>query len=207
MGISNCHQRVILIVIEGTSTTFLPNGVYTYALSAADTAGNNVSHQDAFEVAVPAPDVVEVDPSVVFQGISSKVTVRGTMFAYPATLTLGSQELSDTGYQGLIAYTATVPIDLGYGRYDLTLTNPDGGEDTLQDAVAVTLWGDVTGDCVVDIADVQKEASYWHQSIELPYDLNGDGVGTITDVMQVVSQWNETCPTTASSSPFRGRTD
>jgi hypothetical protein len=122
-------------LLRFTRTTFLPNGTYTYAITASDTAENVTVFTDTFTIDVPPPTVERVVPSIVEGG--EDVRVEGTMFALSATLRLDGQALTQSAYQGLTGYTATVPSDIANGTYDLTLINPDEGKDTLVDALTV----------------------------------------------------------------------
>jgi hypothetical protein len=59
---------------------------------------------------------------------------------------------------------------------------------------ASTLFGDLDGDCDVDIVDIMMVASRWScQREEACYDarcdLDGDGDIDIVDIMKVAAQW------------------
>jgi len=61
------------------------------------------------------------------------------------------------------------------------------------------LFGDLNGDCNVDIADIMQVASRWRcrrgdECYDSPYDLDGDGDIDIVDIMLVVVHWGESCP-------------
>ncbi len=60
------------------------------------------------------------------------------------------------------------------------------------------LFGDVSGNGIVDIEDVQLVTSKWRTSVGDPgyhpdYDLDDDGDIDIVDIMLVVTHWGETC--------------
>jgi hypothetical protein len=109
-----------------TGTAFLPNGSYTYTLSARDTSGNPIVYVGAFTVAVPAPAVLGVDPPVLPRGVTTTVTITGQNFAYPPIVQVDGNPVADTGYQGLAAITLTTPITLTNGPHDVAVTAPDG---------------------------------------------------------------------------------
>ena len=55
--------------------------------------------------------------------------------------------------------------------------------------------GDLNGDSVTDIVDVQTAAAHWGETAAQPvfdrwYDLDGDGAITVADVIIVAAQWD-----------------
>jgi hypothetical protein len=94
--------------------------------------------------AVPVtPAVTKVEPSSGFNDIDTSVTITGTDFAVDASGAPPTVRLNDTPLTGATwvdtqTLTATVPWGVDVGTYDLTVTNPDGGEaDTLPAAFTV----------------------------------------------------------------------
>ena len=72
------------------------------------------------------------------------------------------------------------------------------GERAHVELSASTLFGDLDGDCDVDIVDIMMVASKWRcQSGDTCYDarcdLDGDGDIDIADIMQVAAHWSESC--------------
>lgn len=56
--------------------------------------------------------------------------------------------------------------------------------------------GDITGDCLVTVADVQEAASHWmtvagDACFAAPYDQDGTGEVDVVDIMLVAAQWEE----------------
>jgi hypothetical protein len=61
------------------------------------------------------------------------------------------------------------------------------------------LFGDLDGDCDVDIVDIMKVASIWgtrsgEAKFKPEYDFDADGQITVIDVMRVAAKWNTRCP-------------
>jgi Tol biopolymer transport system component len=120
-----------------TATAFLPNGAYTYTVTAADTAGNLAIYSGAFTVSVPAPAVLGVDPWAVPHGITATVAITGQNFAYPPVVQVDSTVMADVGYLGLTAVSVTLPITLAQGLHDVAVAAPDGQSGTKAAAFAV----------------------------------------------------------------------
>ncbi len=56
------------------------------------------------------------------------------------------------------------------------------------------LFGDLDGDCDVDVADIMLVAACWRQVGDcLEYDFNDDGAVNVIDIMLVVAHWGESC--------------
>jgi hypothetical protein len=79
--------------------------------------------------------------------------------------------------------------------------------------VVADLYGDLDGDCDVDIADIMLVATRWNATLGDPrydarYDLDGDGDIDAVDIMLVASHWGETCtePPTPTATPTATRT-
>ena len=67
--------------------------------------------------------------------------------------------------------------------------------------VAVTIAGDVDGDCDVDIVDIMLVAARWNSvagspSYDSRYDLDADRDIDIVDIMLIATHWNQSCPAT-----------
>jgi len=63
---------------------------------------------------------------------------------------------------------------------------------------ASTLFGDLDGDCDVDVVDIMMVASRWccqrgDECYDVHCDLDGDGDIDIVDIMQVAAHWGEVC--------------
>jgi len=61
-----------------------------------------------------------------------------------------------------------------------------------------TLFGDLDGDCDVDIVDIMMVASRWrcqlgNECYDVYCDLDGDGDIDIVDIMKVAAHWGEDC--------------
>ena len=101
----------------------------------------------------------------------------------------------------------------GVGPGGVLTGNPNGGQNTV---TIRRLEGDITGDCVVNVSDMQLEASKFGQSIggllyRLWYDVNsplqhGDGEIDINDIQFVFGRNGSTCanpiPTQPSQAPL-----
>jgi photosystem II stability/assembly factor-like uncharacterized protein len=82
--------------------------------------------------------VSEVDPASGPNDLDTPITITGTDFAAPPTVTLGTTPLDVVGWVSTRTLTATVPWGLDPGVYTLTVENPDGGSASLTDAFTVT---------------------------------------------------------------------
>ncbi|MFQ5855251.1 MAG: choice-of-anchor J domain-containing protein [Anaerolineae bacterium] len=61
------------------------------------------------------------------------------------------------------------------------------------------LTADVTGDCWVNIIDIQEVVAHWGETrgtpcFAQPYDQDGDGIIGMLDIQQVASQWQQAAP-------------
>jgi hypothetical protein len=90
----------------------------------------------------PGPTITEVLPNGGRNDIPNDINIYGTNFTNGATVTLGATSLSVT-YVNSTHLRAVVPAGLPSATYDLTVTNPDEGEDTL--ANAYTVWDATIG--------------------------------------------------------------
>jgi len=89
----------------------------------------------------------------------------------------------------------------------ISATTQDGQITVTSEAWPSGLFGDIDGDCDVDIVDIMKVASRWQTSCANPdpdddpdtpnydalCDVNDDCIIDIVDIMQVAGHWSETC--------------
>jgi outer membrane protein OmpA-like peptidoglycan-associated protein len=80
--------------------------------------------------------VVSIDPSRVPEATAFSATVRGNGFANGAKVMVGAATASNVVYLNSGQLKIDVP-GLPLGRYDLTVTNPDGATSTLRGVVIV----------------------------------------------------------------------
>jgi hypothetical protein len=105
------------------------------------------------------------------------------------------------------------PINFTYanlfarGGVSIPASTQDGEIVVTSEAWPSGLFGDVDGDCDVDILDIMKVASRWQTSCHNPdpddnpdtpnydalCDVNDDCVINTEDIMQVAAHWSETC--------------
>ena len=90
----------------------------------------------------------------------------------------------------------------------ISATTQDGQITVIGGAWPSGLFGDVDGDCDVDIVDIMRVASRWQTSCANPdpdndpdtpnydalCDVNDDCIIDIVDIMQVAARWGDTCP-------------
>lgn len=67
------------------------------------------------------------------------------------------------------------------------------------------LFGDINGDCKVNILDIQQVASGWNTALGDPdynpaFDVNNDDKVNILDIQQVASRWGDVCGEVAAAS-------
>jgi hypothetical protein len=111
-----------------------------------------------------------------------------------ASLTWQKSSFTVTGYAGQtiqLAFAAqtdsTNPTSFFVDDVNVYKTCPAG------------LAGDVTGDCKVNIIDVQEAAAHWGQSrgstcYAEPYDQDSNGTINAADLQQMAGQWRQTAP-------------
>jgi photosystem II stability/assembly factor-like uncharacterized protein len=92
------------------------------------------------------PTVSTIDPATAPNDIDTPVTIIGANFTEldgsdtfvgPPTVTLGTTTLTNVTWVDANTLTATVPWGMDAGIYDLTVTNPDTGTNTLASAFTV----------------------------------------------------------------------
>jgi len=107
---------------------------------ANNTASANVTHLSLFTLMGQpqnlAPTVTSVSPSSGYSHLDTEITISGTNFISTPSVRLGLNELAVT-FVNSTTLTAIVPSGLEPGAYDLTVTNPDAQEDTLESAFTV----------------------------------------------------------------------
>lgn len=97
------------------------------------------------------------------------------------------------------------------GTFTVTLTvSGTGGVDTITRPayISVALFGDLDGDCDVDIDDIMLVAGRWNtESGDLDYDdsydIDSDGDIDVKDVMLIAAEWGNTCSGAAMMNPTR----
>ncbi|MEA3375386.1 MAG: PKD domain-containing protein [Chloroflexota bacterium] len=95
------------------------------------------------------------------------------------------------------------------GTFTVTLTvSGTGGVDTITRPayISVALFGDLDGDCDVDIDDIMLVAGQWNtESGDLDYDdsydIDSDGDIDVKDVMLIAAEWGNTCSGAAMTCP------
>jgi hypothetical protein len=105
----------------------------TYDLTVTNPDGESTTRANAFTVLARNPELISVIPVVGYNDVDNEIHVYGTGFADGAVLTLGTTDLDTTRLNGTSLH-AIVPAGLSIGTYDLTVTNPGGGQDQLDDA-------------------------------------------------------------------------
>ena len=130
------YDPVLKLVSYAPSVAF-SNGDYTLELTAVDTAGNALSFNSTFTIAVPAPTVSSVTPSPVYEGISNDITVIGSGFFPGALVSVGSHTPDEVVLLSGGSLAVTLPATVPAGIYPVTVTNPDGQTATLPDALSV----------------------------------------------------------------------
>ena len=110
----------------------------TYDLTVTNPDGGSGTLLSAFTVLSPAnPDVLSIAPTTGPNDVPVDLDIFGFNFAPDATATLDSTPLEGVTFVNSTHLRATVPAGLEAKTYDLTVTNPGGGSDTLEDAYEV----------------------------------------------------------------------
>jgi hypothetical protein len=81
---------------------------------------------------------------------------------------------------------------------DAPVWSSSGAQVHVELAAGSGLFGDLDGDCDVDVADISLVAAAWrcqHGEVcyEMRCDLNDDGAIDVVDIMQVVAHWDDVC--------------
>jgi len=123
---------------DDSTSAWLP--ISTTLDLANNTASANVTHLSLFtlmgEPQNPAPTVTSVSPDSGYSHLDTEITIEGTGFLPTPSVRLGLNELAVTLIDSTIL-TAIVPSGLDPGPYDLTVTNPDAQEGSLESAFTV----------------------------------------------------------------------
>lgn len=111
-------------------------GTYRLVVTNPEPAHCSSTQEVSVEV-VPPPELTDVTPARICTG-GGTIGLIGTDFRDGATVTAGDLEASSVAVEpGGMAATATFGTGLEPGTYDVTITNPEGCNDTLTDAVEV----------------------------------------------------------------------
>jgi len=200
---------VVVAIDPPEKKAYIADGQFT-----VDIVVNDVDNLGQFEF------VVDFDPAVIAfvsfaEGPFLSSTGR-TVICLPYDLGPGSKQYgcSSGGAEagpdgsGVLATISFSPIAVGtsavdlhdVGLYDATPdVNPIPAAAQDGQVTVATVYGDVSGDCDVDIQDVGLVFAHW-PSPPLPYDpkydMNGDGKINIQDVGLVFAQWPkpDMCP-------------
>lgn len=196
------------------------NGDYVMRVTARDKAGNESTVTRAITVSnsPAAPDILYARPAEGVQMEPVILNVFGHSFFRHARVGLRPAG-SDDPFTFLPAQvlnsmeiSATVPMTLPVGTYDLLVDNGDGQVASLEQAYRVNpcgLLGDTDLDGRVSAQDIHTLAEMWRQSATAPYDVDGDGQISIIDIMRASALWQETCTSvvpTATPNPTPGST-
>jgi len=123
---------------DDSTSAWLP--IPTVLDSANNKASANVTHLSLFTLMGqpqnPAPTITSVNPSSGYSHLDTEITISGTNFISTPSVRLGLNELAVT-FVDSTTLTAIVPSGLDPGTYDLTVTNPDAQEDTLESAFTI----------------------------------------------------------------------
>jgi len=196
-------------VEPATKQVALAGGQFT-----VDVVVDNVTNLGQFEF------TVDFNPAVIafvsfsqgpFLGSTNRTVICLPYSAGPGSkqygCSSGGAEAGPDG-SGVLATISFSPIAVGtsavdlhdVGLYDATPdVNPIPAAAQYGQVTVATVYGDVSGDCDVDIQDVGLVFAHW-PSPPLPYDpkydMNGDGKINIQDVGLVFAQWPkpDMCP-------------
>ena len=102
---------------------------------------------------------------------NAPVPVNGRSNAIGTGVPIGPDEEADN----FTAFTQTVPLVAAFRCSDDTCP------------------GDVTGDLVVDVADLLALLASWGVCGACPADLNGDGMVNTADLLELLANWGP-CP-------------
>jgi hypothetical protein len=108
----------------------------------------------------------------------------------------GVVRLARIAFRTISPVRATVPVTLSgkiTWRGEYTFNAPGAGSQ-----LTVTIAGDVTGDCRVDIVDIMLVAARWSSqdgdaTYDSRYDLGIDGLIDVADIAAVAGHWGDAC--------------
>jgi hypothetical protein len=83
------------------------------------------------------PAIYRIQPNQGSNHAANDLHIHGLNFSAGASIRLGTTQLTQTTFVSSELIQAIVPIGFAPGRYNLTLTNPDGGSATLSNAYTV----------------------------------------------------------------------
>ncbi|HMN31331.1 MAG TPA: IPT/TIG domain-containing protein, partial [Caldilineaceae bacterium] len=127
---------VISTQLQAVVPTGLATGDYTLTVNNLD--GGSASLPNAYTVLPGRPKITSVTPSVGRTDQATPITIVGNGFTAGAQASLGDTPLTTT-FDSATQLRATAPSGLAPGNYALKVVNPNGENDTLNDAFAVRL--------------------------------------------------------------------
>ena len=81
-----------------------------------------------------APIIHDIIPNSAFNNVDTIISIRGSDFQDGAAVSLGGQALAEVTWGDTGQLTAQIPWGINAGVYALSVTNPDGGSTTLENA-------------------------------------------------------------------------
>jgi hypothetical protein len=206
-AVNSASQSAVLRFSPGSTYAYACTGVFTAALEVQDVAdlgGSGITF-------VFDPDVVQVQDLVP----GSLITSSGRPFTLEQQIdnglgqasldALSSGSLPGSSGSGSLAVVTFSPVQAGTTTLALQrkeLTDTLGAQIAVESedgsaTVVPGLYGDVDGDCDVDVVDIMLVATRWEATLGEPrydprYDLDGDGDIDVVDIMLVSSHWGET---------------
>jgi len=91
----------------------------------------------AIKNASSGPVITYVNPSIMIAGYSNTISINGTGFESGAKVKLGDAGLQISGAVSSRIISAAYPGGFNPGTYDVTVTNPDGGQFTYPSAITI----------------------------------------------------------------------
>lgn len=110
---------------------------------------------------IPAvsPQVLAISPALNYNADATQVTITGSGFVAESTVRLNNISLQNVSIYDSAHLSATVPLGLAGGMYDLTVINPDNTSSTLSNAYTV-------------VASTDGALDNWATTTPLPLALN-----------------------------------
>jgi photosystem II stability/assembly factor-like uncharacterized protein len=127
---------VLLLVTPAVAAASTPSR--GRATPVAGTSATLLAPSGATLADVSTPSASAVAPASAANDIDTSITISGSDFVAPPSVSLGSTALTNVTWVDSGTLTATVPWGLKPGACDLTVVNPDGGSVTLSSAFTVT---------------------------------------------------------------------
>ena len=130
--------------VPGDTITFRINGVPATPLGPDAPVWTSKGDRWQVDLSVgPPPSVSSVDPDTVRNNTDTSITVFGSDFVAPPTVSITADgdtvSLTDVVFVSSSRLTATVPAGLDAGVYDVVVVNPDGQRGILEDGLVVTV--------------------------------------------------------------------